>query len=174
MIGNVHCQRSTRELRARPKTSRIRIHFTKIIRAAIEAGEERSVVAAGVEDVRVQRVWCHVARLGAAGTVECRRATAAASTPATATTTATAPAEIRVARNANSAAILLGAADVIRHVARRCRVVILRRGKVLRRPRRRRRGPLPCGCPEVNDTAPPPSLPSTRCFGSSGSIHRSW
>ena len=82
----------------------------------------------------------------------CRAPARAAAAATAAAAAAAAPAaEVRVARHADRAAVLLRAADVIRHVRRRDDVVELRRRDSpapVQRLRRRR-----------VDTAPPPSLP---------------
>src|ERR1700752_2393701 len=82
--------------------ARVRIDFAQIVGAAIEPGQKRSVVAAGVENVRIQRIWSDVARLGAARAVEGWRASSTTTTTAAAGTAT--PGEVRVARHADRAA----------------------------------------------------------------------
>ena len=143
MIGNVHCQRSTSALDGSPENMRgygLTSRSSPVRRSS--RVEERAVVAAGVEDVGIPGIGRDVAGLRAAGAVECRRRATAAAASAAATAAAAPAAEVRVARHADRAPVLLRAADVIRDVARRDGVVILRRRDVLRAPRRRGRRPL--------------------------------
>ena len=119
-----------------------------------------AVVRAGEEDVGVLRIGRDVAGFAAARPSYGRLDAAAGRTAAAA--------EAVGARHAHRAVVLLRAADVIRHVLGRDDVVELLGREILRRP-----GALPPAS-TLNVTAPPPSLPRTTCFGSSGSIQRSW
>ena len=125
--------------RARSTARRRRCADTAPLRAIspvrrFSALEERAVVAAGEEDVRVLRIGRDVGRLRAADAVRIRTAGAAAATAAAAAAAAP-PGEARRARHADRAAVLLRAAHVVRQVRRRDHVVELRRRVVARAPR---------------------------------------
>ena len=144
MIGNVHCDAFDERARGLAgELARIRTDFAALAGPAIEPLEERAVVAAGEEDVRVLRIGRDVARLGAARVVRAghrigRGATASTRATAAAAPAAAKPPRTRVARHADRAAVLLRAAHVIRQVLRRDHVVELARRIRARRPGRGR------------------------------------
>src|SRR6185436_10968760 len=114
--------------------TRVATDLAELGRAAAEAGQERAVIGAGVEDFDVLRIGRDVARLAAADGVE--RFGVAAGIAAAA---AAAPGHAVVARNAQRAVVLLRAADVKRHVPGRDHVVELLGRKALPRPAALRR-----------------------------------
>ena len=121
--------------------ARIRPDFLQLAGAAVQAREERAVVAAREEDVRVLRIGRDVSRLASAGGVERRRAAASAAAKS---------ATGLFARDARGAAVLLRAADVIRHVLRRGDVIELAGRIITRGPRALgRRGVVGDGAPAV-------------------------
>src|SRR6202008_1381044 len=91
--------------------ARIRTDLAQLAGAAVEAGEERAVVGAGVEDVDVLRIGRDVAGLAAADGIERFGVAAGIAEPA-----AAAPGHAVVARDAERAVVLLRAADVKRRV----------------------------------------------------------
>ena len=102
----------------------VRVDRTLLTRVAIEP-RDQAAVAARIEDVRVARIARDVAALAAAHRVE-HLIGASARSPRAA---------LRgLARHAGRAVVLLGAADVIRHVLRRDDVIELRRRHRLSRP----------------------------------------
>src|SRR5262249_31939087 len=86
--------------------ARIGAYFPQLTGPAIEPRQECAVVRAGVEDVRILRVWRNIARLAASDHVRSHEAPASAAEAASAT-------QVRAAVDAHGRVVLLRAAHVV-------------------------------------------------------------
>ena len=133
--------------------ARIRAHLAQLAGAAIEPREERCRCSRRRRRCRSSsgRARCSRARR--------RPAVVAAARRCRGRHRRRPPPRLVAARHAQRAVVLLRAADVIRHVLGRDHVIELRRSENPGRPGALR------DVARCSVTAPPPSLPSTTCFG---------